>query len=137
MAKWKGNKVNPADINNGNEYTGTDNLSLEAINSIVNNSIYASNISISGGDNKIYEDLTIQSIEWIEDANIPFNYSATITSINTISNTTQVELVNNQAIMFANYGFSILSINEQNIKVGAISKPNNDIILTIILTERG
>lgn len=41
MAKWSGNKVNPEQINNGNEYTVNDNLSVEAINGIVNNSINA------------------------------------------------------------------------------------------------
>ena len=41
MAKWTKNKVNPEQINNGNEYTTNDNLSVEAINGIINNSINA------------------------------------------------------------------------------------------------
>lgn len=45
MAEWKKNKVDPQDINNGQEYTKNDNVSLEELNSIVNNSLYASDIS--------------------------------------------------------------------------------------------
>ena len=41
MAKWTKNKVTPEQINNGNEYTTNDNLSVEAINGIVNNSFKA------------------------------------------------------------------------------------------------
>lgn len=41
MAKWSGNKVNPGQINNGNEYTVNDNVSIEELNGIVNNSLKA------------------------------------------------------------------------------------------------
>ena len=41
MAKWTKNKATPEQINNGNEYTTNDNLSVEAINGIVNNSFKA------------------------------------------------------------------------------------------------
>lgn len=42
MPKWTGNKANPSDINGGEQYKGGDRLSREAVNAIVNNSIYAS-----------------------------------------------------------------------------------------------
>ena len=42
MARWSGNKVDPSNINRGIEYENGDRLSREAVNSIVNNSIYAS-----------------------------------------------------------------------------------------------
>lgn len=41
MAKWTKNKVNPEQINNGNEYNVNDNLSVESINAIINNSFKA------------------------------------------------------------------------------------------------
>lgn len=41
MAKWSGNKVNPEQINNGNEYSVNDNVSIEELNGIVNNSLKA------------------------------------------------------------------------------------------------
>lgn len=46
MAQWSGNKVDPMNINNGEEYDPQkDRVSVDAFNSIVNNSIYASNTS--------------------------------------------------------------------------------------------
>ena len=41
MAKWSKIKVNPEQINNGNEYTINDNVSIESLNGIVNNSFKA------------------------------------------------------------------------------------------------
>lgn len=41
MAKWTKNKVNPEQINNGNEYSVNDNVSVEELNGIVNNSLKA------------------------------------------------------------------------------------------------
>ena len=38
MAKWSKNKVEPEQINKGNEYTKDDNVSVEELNAIVNNS---------------------------------------------------------------------------------------------------
>lgn len=41
-SKWSRKKVNSEDINNGNEYIVDDDVSLEQLNAIVNNSLYAS-----------------------------------------------------------------------------------------------
>ena len=41
MANWSKNKTLPANINNGNEYAVDDNVSLENLNAITNNSFYA------------------------------------------------------------------------------------------------
>lgn len=41
MSTWSKQSVNAEEINNGNEYEAKDRLSKEAINSIVNNSLYA------------------------------------------------------------------------------------------------
>lgn len=42
MARWSKNRVNPDDINLGNEYEAKDRPSREQLNAIVNNSFYAS-----------------------------------------------------------------------------------------------
>ena len=41
MANWSKNKTLPANINNGNEYAVDDNVTLEDLNAITNNSFYA------------------------------------------------------------------------------------------------
>lgn len=41
MANWSKNKTLPANINSGNEYAVDDNVSLEDLNAITNNSFYA------------------------------------------------------------------------------------------------
>lgn len=41
MANWSKNKTLPANINSGNEYAVNDNVSLENLNAITNNSFYA------------------------------------------------------------------------------------------------
>lgn len=41
MGTWSKNKVNPSNLNNGNEYANGDNLSVEALNGIVNSGLYS------------------------------------------------------------------------------------------------
>ena len=42
MAEWNKNKVEPSAINNGQEFKLKDNLAIDELNAIVNNSFYAS-----------------------------------------------------------------------------------------------
>lgn len=42
MAKWNKNKVAPSEINKGEEFVDGDNLAIDELNAIVNNSFYAS-----------------------------------------------------------------------------------------------
>lgn len=79
-----------------------------------------------------YEEFTITSSSWTKLSDkSPFTYSATITASKTITNTTIVELINNQAVLFATYGFVIGDITEQTITLYAISQPTEDITITI------
>lgn len=79
-----------------------------------------------------YEEFTITSSSWTKLADkSPFTYSATITATKTITDTTEVELINNQAVLFATYGFVIGDITEQTITLYAISQPTEDITITI------
>lgn len=52
MAVWSKEKVNPSSINSGNEYTIVDQVPIEQLNSITNNSFYASDVvdTLDGGD---------------------------------------------------------------------------------------
>lgn len=45
MAQWTRNKVDSSEINGGNEYEKKDRVSRQQLNSIVNNSLYASDIA--------------------------------------------------------------------------------------------
>lgn len=41
MAKWNKNKIDPNNINNGNEYTKNDQVSIQELNAIVNSGLYS------------------------------------------------------------------------------------------------
>lgn len=41
MAEWNKNKVNPREVNGGKEFTTNDNLAVDELNAMVNNSFYA------------------------------------------------------------------------------------------------
>lgn len=45
MGKWSGNKVNPENLNNGNEYELKDRVSRQQLNSIINSGIYSQNFA--------------------------------------------------------------------------------------------
>ena len=72
MAKkqWTKQKVNPEDINNGNEYDTGDQLSLEALNAIVNNSFYGAEHGGSGGDYTAGNGLKLNEKEFSIDPNV-------------------------------------------------------------------
>lgn len=72
MAKkqWTKQKVNPKDINNGNEYDIGDQLSLEALNAIVNNSFYGAEHGGSGGDYTAGNGLKLTDKEFSIDTNV-------------------------------------------------------------------
>jgi hypothetical protein len=50
MAKWDRNRVDSSNINNGNEFTTNDNLTVTELNSMVNNSFYAVDFSEAMAD---------------------------------------------------------------------------------------
>lgn len=51
MAEWTRNKVDGSEINNGNEYEKKDRVSRQQLNSIVNNSLYASDVAYTANEN--------------------------------------------------------------------------------------
>lgn len=85
-----------------------------------------------GEEGAVTETFTITAASWAELANAsPFTVSASVTATTAIDATSTVELVNNQAVLFANYGFAIGSISGQNIVFYALEAPEVDITLTV------
>lgn len=81
------------------------------------------------------ETLTIESTSWSElSDSSPYTYSATITATTTIGTDSIVELINNQAVLFATYGFAIGSISGQNITIYSIGQPSTSVTLTVGVT---
>lgn len=65
---------------------------------------------------------------WTADNSIaPFTHKTTITATTTIASDTVVELVNNNAISFATYGFSIGDVTNQVVTIYSIGQPNSNI----------
>lgn len=81
------------------------------------------------------ETLTIASTAWttLSDSS-PYTYSATVTATTTIGTDSIVELINNQAVLFATYGFAIGSISGQNITIYSIGQPSENVTLTLGVT---
>lgn len=80
----------------------------------------------------IIESFTILSTSWFTDNNIaPFTVKANITISKTLSANTIVELINDDAISFATYGFSIGAINGQVATIYALEAPSANVGLKI------
>lgn len=78
------------------------------------------------------EALAIATTDWTAlSASDPYDYSATVTATTTISATSTVELINDQAILFGTYGFAIGSISGQSITFYSIGQPSASVSLTI------
>lgn len=81
------------------------------------------------------ETLTIESTSWSElSDSSPYTYSATVTATTTIGTDSIVELINNQAVLFATYGLAIGSISGQNITIYSIGQPSENVTLTLGVT---
>lgn len=65
----------------------------------------------------------------------PFAKQATLTAQHTIGANTIVELINNNAVAFANYGFQIGAVSGQSITLYAIEAPTSAVNITINFTD--
>lgn len=61
----------------------------------------------------------------------PYTYQATVTATETIGNDTIVELINDQPVLFATYGFAIGSVSGQNITIYSIGQPSSSVTLKV------
>lgn len=78
------------------------------------------------------ESYTIASASWTAlSASSPYTYSATVTATYTIGNNTIAELINDNAVAFSNYGFSIGSISGQNVTIYSIGQPSASVTLKV------
>jgi len=77
------------------------------------------------------ESHTIQSNSWgaLSDK-APFTHSATVTATATIGANTLVELINDNAVNFANYGFAIGAISGQTITIYSVGAPSAAVTLS-------
>lgn len=81
------------------------------------------------------EEHVIESTTWTElDNTLPYKYSTNITLTTTVYDDSVVELLNDQVVLFANYGFVIGNINGQTLTVYAIDKPIQSVTLRMEVT---
>lgn len=70
------------------------------------------------------ETYTIADTDWTALASSsPYIYSADVTATHTTQNDTLVELLNTDAVAFANYGFAIGAVNGQTVTIYATAQP--------------
>lgn len=83
------------------------------------------------GDTAI-ENHTIVTSAWTTlSGSAPYTYAATVTVTAEISEASIIELYNNNAVLFATYGFAIGAVNGQAVTVYSIGKPTESVTLTI------
>lgn len=87
-----------------------------------------------GGETNI-ETATIQTTSWNTlSSQLPYQYSTNITLTTTLDTNSIVELINNQPVLFATYGFAIGSISGQDITIYSIGQPSESVTLTLGVT---
>lgn len=96
------------------------------ITNILNNTLKITNI---------VESFSIPITNWttLENAD-PYTYSTTVNITSALSTNSIVELINNQPVLFATYGFAIGRISGQNITIYSIGQPSENVTLTVGVT---
>ena len=80
------------------------------------------------------ENVTVSEDSWerIPDESVePYIFSSVVQVQHTIGENTKVELINNNAVMFAQYGFAIADADEEYITFYSVKKPSNDVSLRV------
>lgn len=78
------------------------------------------------------ETYTVATSDWTTlSASSPYTYQADVTATYTIGANTIVELLNNDPVLFANYGFAIGSVSNQTVTLYAIGQPSANVTLKI------
>lgn len=93
------------------------------------------NSAVEGkADKPVPETITIPTSSWSALADsAPFDYSATVTITTTLGENSTVELINNNALLFANHGFSILSVSGQTATIASIGQPDDSVTLKVVV----
>ena len=78
------------------------------------------------------ETYTIADTDWTAlSASSPYTYSADVTATYTIGANTIVELLNDQAVNFATYGFAIGAVSSQTVTIYSIGAPSSSVTLKV------
>lgn len=105
-------------------------IGFEKLTDDVKNVVLESNIFIA-------EEKTIEVSKWdVFDDIEPYDYKAIVSLENLTTNTTSIELVNNQVILFAKHGFVIANINGSDVTVYSVGMPEEDVKLTFEMHEK-
>lgn len=109
-------------------------VSTTSTNAVQNQAI--TNYVDNQAEQNYTETYTIASSGWssVSSSN-PYTYSTTVTATHTIGADTIIELLNDQPVLFANYGFAIASASGQNLTIYALDAPTSSITLTINYKE--
>ena len=112
-------------------YTYEDNDYVEHV--IYDRAEIATEVDLALKEDKAtIETYTIASNSWTALASSePFKFSATVTATYTIGNDTEVGIINDQAVLFANYGFIVGSVSGQSVTIYSIAQPDASVSLTV------
>ena len=78
------------------------------------------------------ETYTIASNSWTAlSSSEPFTYQTTVTATYTVGNDTEVGIINDQAVLFANYGFIVGSVSGQSVTIYSIAQPDTSVTLKV------
>lgn len=84
----------------------------------------------------IFETVVVEDFSGLEEAQGPYTHFADITLTNSLDNKASIELLNNNAVLFATYGFAIASISSGNVvTVYSINKPSESVTLTFEIVK--
>lgn len=102
------------------------------VTDITGDAITQGRSAVATGSPTVTEGFNIPAANWsaLSDAS-PFTVSASVTASAEITTNSTVELINNQAVLFANYGFAIGAVSGQNIVFYAIDTPEAAVNLTV------
>lgn len=113
-------------------YTAGNGLSLSGTVFSADTTILATKEEAVGED----ETYTIASTDWTALTGAsPYTFSADVTATHTIGNGTLAELINDNAVEFATYGFAISAISGQTVTIYSIGQPAASETLTINYKE--
>lgn len=117
------------------ENNGSEIQTLQSDIEELGNTINDTNIALNGKQNvPTIENFTIPTTGWTTlSGQSPFTYSANITVTQPIATNSIVELLNNQPVLFSQYGFAIGNISGQTVTIYALSIPTNNVTLTLSL----
>ena len=78
------------------------------------------------------ETYTIATTDWTAlSSSDPYDYQATVTATHTIGANTIIELLNDNAVLFATHGFAVGSVSSQSVVIYSIGAPTSSTQLKI------